>query len=496
MKKLFFLLTVFCVFQLTAKAQTADDALRYSQTGQIGTARSIGAGGAFGALGADFSSLSINPAGIGLYRKSEFTITPSLYFAGTESEYLGTTNTDNRNSFNLNNAGMVLKGGGRRPDSDWRAVNFGFGFNRMNNYNRRTLLTGYNDKNSLLDYYAQQASGTPGNQVRDTYPFDAGLAYFAYLINPETQGNNQYVGVTNGFGVEQQEYITNKRATDEMVLSMGANYKDKLYFGATLGVPFVRFASEKFYSEEDVNDVIQGQAVDLGYYDFNSFELTENVDATGAGINGKLGIIYRPHDMVRIGGAVHTPTLISLNEQYSSSMMSDFADFDTTLYSPEGEYNYQITTPWKLVGSAAFLFKEYGFVSVDYEWADYSQTEFTFDDAPEDRLLASEINREIGNRFTAAHNIRVGAEFAYNILRLRGGYTLTTSPYKNFSDYKQQSLSAGAGFRDRGIFCDVAYVYSFGKNNYYPYTLNGSDVTPATLNNNSGNILLTLGFRL
>ena len=60
------------------EAQNEVDALRFSQHYPVGTARSVGLGGAVGALGGDFTSLSVNPAGIGLYRQSEinlFTLT-------------------------------------------------------------------------------------------------------------------------------------------------------------------------------------------------------------------------------------------------------------------------------------------------------------------------------------------------------------------------------------------------------------------------------------
>ena len=62
------------IFSVSIFAQDEVDILRYSQYQIGGTARSIGYGGAVGSLGADFSALTVNPAGIGLYRKSEMKI--------------------------------------------------------------------------------------------------------------------------------------------------------------------------------------------------------------------------------------------------------------------------------------------------------------------------------------------------------------------------------------------------------------------------------------
>ena len=61
-----------------------------------GTARSGGMGNAFGALGGDFTSVSINPAGLGVYRSGELSITPTFGQTKIESSYLGSTVTDSK----------------------------------------------------------------------------------------------------------------------------------------------------------------------------------------------------------------------------------------------------------------------------------------------------------------------------------------------------------------------------------------------------------------
>ena len=59
-------------------AQNVDDALRYSQVFYNGTARFMSMGGAFTALGADLSAIRLNPAGTGVFRSSEASLTPQL----------------------------------------------------------------------------------------------------------------------------------------------------------------------------------------------------------------------------------------------------------------------------------------------------------------------------------------------------------------------------------------------------------------------------------
>src|SRR5688500_7572759 len=91
---------VFLAWSGLAYGQNETDALRYTQLGFGGTARIQGIAGAQHALGADAATMAGNPAGLGLYRRSEFTFSPGFTFNDTKSQ-LGNTNTpDARNNFN------------------------------------------------------------------------------------------------------------------------------------------------------------------------------------------------------------------------------------------------------------------------------------------------------------------------------------------------------------------------------------------------------------
>ena len=59
----------------------ATDLAQLSQTHVFGTARVMGMGGAFTSLGADLSSMSLNPAGLGMYRRNEISLTPLVPMA-------------------------------------------------------------------------------------------------------------------------------------------------------------------------------------------------------------------------------------------------------------------------------------------------------------------------------------------------------------------------------------------------------------------------------
>ena len=90
-----------------AQAQYVEDAFRFSNSTINGTARILGMGGAQTALGADLSSISGNPAGLGFYRSNDYSVSPTLRFNNLENNVFGKLNSNNHTNFNLGNYGFV-----------------------------------------------------------------------------------------------------------------------------------------------------------------------------------------------------------------------------------------------------------------------------------------------------------------------------------------------------------------------------------------------------
>ncbi|HEV8081424.1 MAG TPA: aromatic hydrocarbon degradation protein, partial [Chitinophagaceae bacterium] len=74
--KTYLYITIFLLPCINTFAQEPIDALRYSWTTQNGTARNQAIGGASGSIGGEFSTLFVNPAGLGFYKTNEFVLTP------------------------------------------------------------------------------------------------------------------------------------------------------------------------------------------------------------------------------------------------------------------------------------------------------------------------------------------------------------------------------------------------------------------------------------
>lgn len=469
---------------MAANAQNDADALRYSIIGFGGTSRYISMGGAFGAIGADFSTLSTNPAGIGAYRKNEITFTPSIYTGKTESTYNGKTSEDLKYNFNFSNMGMVYAFKTNNNDKKgWKSVNFGFGLNRYNNFHNRIDIEGPNPDNSLMTVYLNNAQGYTPDELKELFPFDIHLAFNTYLVDTLNGETNYISNVPNG-GIMQRKSIETRGAMQEMVFTLGANYNNKLYIGGTFGFPHIRYNEQSTYKETDDGDTLAN---------FNSFTYNEDITTTGTGFNFKFGLIYIPIDIdmvkVKLGAAVHTPTFFSMHNNWSSKMSSSFENGTYSHESIPGEYNFELTTPMRAIGSIAVQIGQYGTIGADYEFVDYSEARLRAHD-----YKFFDENDNIQAKYTAQNNIRIGAEAALGLFSIRGGYAIYGSPYKSgINDGKRTVISGGFGIIDKGYFIDFAYAYSISNEDYYLYQYDV--LNPASLEKTSSTFIITLGFR-
>ncbi|RUT79680.1 OmpP1/FadL family transporter [Ancylomarina longa] len=484
MKRYYFILIGLLISGITS-AQSVDDVLRYSRQNYSGTARSTAMGGAFGALGGDFSSLSINPAGIAVYRTSEFTFTPSVeYTKSTNSGY-----SENKTSFAIGNVGFVSTYIPRlAPEKGWQNINFGIGYNRVANFNRQGFLFNLDSPGSLLDHWADMANGTAPD---DLYVFEDKLAYDNYLINPDDNLFYQSV-LFDGDRMDQQKYIDEKGYIGEYLLSFGANYSHKLYIGATLGIQDVYYKSTTTYMESSV----PGNITSL-----QDFIFREYLRTSGVGVNFKLGIIYKPTQNLRLGLALHTPTYYSLDDRYDTFVDSQFDTANANGFPEDGEayhgfnseavsrVSYKLQTTARAIFSGAYTFGKKGVISADLELVDYSSAEFD-DNSNGDY---TNTNQEISNSYQSTANIRVGGEYrvAPNF-SLRAGYAHIGNPYNTQINESYNTYSGGFGFKQNNFFFDMAYQYKQYDENFVLYPTSPDNVT---LNNKNHQVRMTFGFK-
>lgn len=452
MKKLITFLFVISIWQLTY-SQNAYDALKFSEVYYQGTARSMSMGNAFGAIGADFSSLSTNPAGLGLYRSSEYLFSPSIYNNKTNSTYNGNYADDFRTNFALSNLGFVNTN--KVDNSAIRYFQFAIGMNRTNNFNNRMLVRGINAQHSKVDVYLDELDGINPANIETLYPYDIYPAWYTYIIDTI---NGQYTSPIPQGGIVQEELVNTWGSTNEWLISGGMNINDVVFVGATIGMPRIRSFYESTYTEYDGNNNING---------FDYWRTKQTIDTRGWGINLKIGVIAWPLDWLRVGAAFHTPTYFELTDNWETTMEADLDGYYNQYTSPNGEYEYNVTTPLRAIGSLAFIIGKNGLISAEYEFVDYGMM----------RLRASDYtfsgeNDDIRHLYKATSNLRFGTEWRVSNFSFRGGYALYGSPL-GFSEKELRShtYSLGVGYIANNNFSlDLAYVYARKQQDYYLYS--------------------------
>lgn len=485
MKKILTIILISLTSLSLSFSQNEVDALRYSQSFAGGTARSLSMGGAFGALGGDLSAASINPAGMAVYRTSELTLTPSVFYNETNSSFYEQSYLDSKYNFNFQNIGYIGAFVSNSKNG-WVSTNFAIGYNRLNNFNANILIESTNDYSSIVDAFTVMANEQGVTMDDNGNAF--GYANLVYDLDPadgETNYTNDFQ-LTPSYGQLQNKSIRSNGSMGEIFFSYGASYSHKLYLGTTIGIQNVFYEENTDLSEQDIDDAVPN-FINLNYH--------EHLETSGLGFNLKLGAIYRPVDFIRFGAAVHTPTFFSLEDHYYSDIESiiEYIEGPGTAESEitDGHFDYQVNTPLKGVGSIALVIEKVALVSFDYEMIDYSTVRLR----SADYSFVTE-NKAIQDRYRATSNMKTGAEFRFGPISLRAGYAYYGSPYKSSEANKNASFSSysgGLGIRDNSFFFDLAFVHTTSTQYHFLYGLESSK---AKLNSNSNQIIATLGFKL
>jgi len=434
---------------MCATAQNERDAFRYSQYLPAGSARYTSLSGSMGAFGSDFSCLSAgNPAGLGLFKRFEFSFSPVQIYNKNVSTYNGEQRKGTDYPFNLNNIGVVFVFT-PNPSTKWKAVQFGTGMNNLARYRNTTVAMGSNE--GMTNYL----------QFNDIYSVPEDIDLDQQFIKKESGYLNEYV------------------------FSFGGNYNDKLFLGATIGIPFFDYRQDINYTESS-----------NPFYD--SLICSENFISKATGINLKLGIIYQPLDFLRVGAAFHTPTKYPRVKETYTSSIDVWLPVDSTrdLYVDEnGIFNYGLRTPYRATANVAFIYKNHGFINLDYEYADYSTSELesnTYDFKNE--------NKNIKTYYTGTHTFRIGGELNLSPVVFRVGGSYSTNPYKNANingsvkDGSLYTVSGGIGYKAKIFFADFAYMYRFSQDKDVFY--NHESLNPYASRITSQYFVLTLGWKL
>ena len=447
----YILLPVAGLMALPLNAQNLTDAVRFGSTDITGTARYRAMAGAFGALGGDPTSMTDNPAGMGVYRgTSEISFTPNLSFNKTEVKGSATTEWKKADC-SVSNLAYIIS---FRTSQCDHLVNFnvGVGFNHSEGMNRKYKMTWDFPVSSFGQYLANRANNvlmsagqfdnpeylSDGKAYQDgVIPLTAYEAYDCYAINDAKDANGNATGgvqsydMANQFASFQRLAVTEKNRNDEYNLNFSGNWDDVVYGGFTLTI-------------NDMNSVIESDMNEDYDYDYaNEYtNYLNGLETKATGIGLKLGVIVKPVYFWRIGFAAHTPTWYRMQDFFYGKMAGYNAwnpnyqkAFGNDDYASSGveNYKYRYQSPWQMQVSSAWVIGKKGIVSIEADMKDFETHRFKAQDGEwkSDNPYA-DLNSAIKDYNKWQMTYKIGGEYRVtDVFSARLGMAYRTSPYKS-----------------------------------------------------------------
>lgn len=448
----------------------AQDVQRFAERHIIGTARYVGMGGAMTAIGGDASAVLDNPAGLGLYRRSEIAVTVDETIDLTQQ--LGSPDRYQRTRFAAPNVSAVWALGNGDKQRGMVYNNFMFSINRLANFNRDLVVEGAHT--GMLPAMCVLTDGLE-EQYLQNQPWNDSeigwlsiLGYEGYLIDPLADAQ-----WTPALEMSSGKLSVNETGTaDQYVLSWGSNINNQWYIGLSLNVPTLNYTKHMTLMETDR---------------INTAELKSMYHMSGVGVGGSIGLIYRPIQALRMGLSFQSPTMMQLSVQTEGDMYSTVQGQQYSILTPaSGVMSMKMVAPLRTSASVAGQITNRAMLALQYDYAHSTEME-------------------------DVHTLRVGAEVqAYRSLYLNLGYVYESSflqeepvvgldynSVRTDMDYRytpySQYASVGIGYRNDFVVAHLAYQYRWQALHQYATEM---QVSPMDVHTQSHRIVATLAWRL
>ncbi len=484
-----------------------------------GTARYVGMGGALDALGADISTISTNPAGIGLFRHSRADVSFGLVSQQDAADY----SRGNKTNASFDQVGFVYA----KRNGERSFINVGFNFHKSRNFDYiLSAADGLQNASQNKLSYAKLWNGLlyrPG--------FDEGTFNLEKPYSTCNQLDDMYMrnlfyaaGDGNAYFYEATDYAfdrAHKGYIGEYDFNLSGNINDQIYLGLTFGIHDVHYRHASDYSE----------SMTPNPENINHLYVYDERKITGQGFDVKIGAIFRPveESPFRFGVSIATPTFYDLK----TKNYTEVSDGSYTAYA-EDSYSYKFYSPWKFGLSLGHTIGNVVALGAGYDYADYSNVDtrvktggyydyywgVDYEDSESDEAM----NQHTERTLKGVSTLKVGAEVKVTPqLAIRAGYNYVSPMYKK-DGYKDGTIDSpgsycssatdftnwdatnrftcGVGYQAGKFNVDLTYQYSSTKGDFRPFT-NYVDYDYADLdnvvnaqevNNKRHQLLLTMGY--
>lgn len=547
MKKIIFSAAALAFFGVsTLRAQDIYKVDLLSQSDLNGDARYVGMGGAMSALGANLTAMGSNPASAGIYRRSDVGLSAGF----VQTPYNGTMligPSKTRGSFDQ--AGFIYACN-LGNSSGVKFVNMGFNYHKSRNFknyiglncvNLPTMMNeGVPEGVSQSWQFVDLAANLNGNLLDLGYEDDRELttpstllAYDTYLIdafdeNGESVGDrdvkiDHYLpSYANNYDYHRAQW----GGIEDYDFNLSMNINERVYLGATFTVHNVDMHSSLVYAEELYENGNVGSTA--------MYTMQQEEAITGAGYDGKFGIIVRPaeENPFRFGVTITTPTAYDLQSRNYASMATPYigSDGNTCFADVDLTNEYRIRTPWKLDVSAATTIGTRFAIDAEYQWANRSSAAVRY--ATDNHYNSSgigyktdiDIQDELTKYYKNVHTVRVGAEARLtDDLSLRAGYNYVTPSldkkaylnlfldgssyyYATNTDYVNPGatnrITFGLGYHHKSFYMDAAYQHTMQNVDVYPFHYDPNDrfggnniLAPQSVGLHRNQLVMTMGFK-
>jgi long-subunit fatty acid transport protein len=476
MKKILLILLIFYGLLPIANAQ---DVQRFAERSPVGTARYVGMGGAMTAIGGDPSAAMDNPAGLGLYRRSEISVSMNEILNQTQQANTNTIYQTSR--FEVPQISAIWASGHHEKQRGLIYSNFMFNVNRLHSYKREVHINEHNT--GMLQTMCTKTNGLSENDMgiddiwyNDEIGWLSILAYDGYLIDPVAP--NQWipsVDFNNG-----ELIVSENGSSDLYTLSWAGNINNQWYIGVGLNVPTITYTKRCSLYE---------------YNQSHSAELKSLFHASGVGVNANVGLIVRPTQWLRIGASLQTPTMLAMSVQTEGDVYSKINGQQYEVLTPaSGTINTKYAAPLRSSTSVAFQLKHLGMLSVQYDYA-HAVREDKTDDIPMNDVhtLRAGLEAQVakGWYLNAGYVYESSFKKEDNIVALSYNSIRTDTDYR----FTQSSQYASAGLGYRNDFLVVGVAYQFGWQLLHQYATEHQN-NATTVHTNTHRLVCTLAWRI
>ena len=297
----------------------SQDYTRLSERTIIGTARYVGMSGAMTAIGGDPSAVTDNPAGLGLYRRAEAMVTMDIGI--DKALQTGQDQAGKTIRFSLAQASAVFSLGDFSKDDGLIAYNFMISYKRHRTFSR--------------DFFGYGKNGAALAPLLASADVEWDIDIPSYLTYDSNALRLSERGQVNEFG-----------------LDWAMNYSNKLYFGLGLRIHSYSLTEDALYQEVYGTEWLYNKSY---------------VSHSGVGVGVAAGFIYRPLSWLRLGLAIHTPTIGSLRTSTDGKLQTMTDTLGTSYPRPLSFRDTDFHLPVHLSTSAAFQIGAYSMIALQYD---------------------------------------------------------------------------------------------------------------------------------